>query len=48
MDNKESYSHGLVNYTSRDYNSLLEEFKSIIPKLTSLWYPDADADPAAI
>ena len=48
MDNKESYSHGLVNYTSRDYNSLLEEFKSIIPKLTSLWYPDADADPGTV
>lgn len=48
MDNKESYSHGLVHYTSRDYNSLLEEFKSIIPKLTSLWYPDADADPGTV
>lgn len=45
---EKSYSHGLVNYTSRDYNSLLEEFKSIIPKLTSLWYPDADADPGAV
>lgn len=44
----ESYLHGLVNYTSRDYNSLLEEFRSIIPKLTSLWYPDADADPGMV
>lgn len=44
----DSYSRGLVNYTSRDYNSLLEEFKTIIPKLTSLWYPDADADPGMV
>ena len=48
MSSIDSYSRGLVNYTSRDYNSLLEEFKSIIPKLTSLWYPDADADPGMV
>lgn len=48
MSASDSYSRGLVNYTSRDYNSLLEEFKTIIPKLTSLWYPDADADPGMV
>lgn len=48
MSASDSYSQGLVNYTSRDYNSLLEEFQSIIPKLTSLWYPDADADPGMV
>lgn len=48
MASNDSYTRGLVNYTSRDYNSLVEEFKSIIPKLTSLWYPDADADPGAV
>jgi hypothetical protein len=48
MASNNSYSRGLVNYTSRDYNSLVEEFKSLVPKLTSLWYPDADADPGAV
>ena len=43
-----SYIHGLVNYTSRDYQSLLADYKSIIPKLTELWYPDADADPGTV
>ena len=48
MASNESYTRGLVNYTSRDYNSLVDEFKAIVPKLTSLWYPDADADPGTV
>ena len=48
MAKQESYSRGLVNYTSRDYDSLLQEFKTLIPKLTSLWYPDAEADPGMV
>lgn len=42
------FNHGLVNYASRDYESLLAEFKSLIPKLTELWRPEADADPGVV
>lgn len=44
----EDYKNGLVSYTSRDYNSLLEEFKSIVPTLTDLWNPESDADPGLV
>lgn len=44
----DSYSKGLIKYTSRDYDSLLEEFKNLVPKLTELWRPDADADPGMV
>ncbi|MCD8211650.1 MAG: hypothetical protein LUC17_01310 [Oscillospiraceae bacterium] len=40
--------HSLVNYTSRDYESLLEEFKELVPTLTELWKPEADADPGMV
>lgn len=39
---------GLVNYSSRDYNSLLNELKLLVPTLTDLWKPDADADPGVV
>ena len=42
------FSRGLVNYTSRDYNSLVTEFLSLVPKLTELWKPEADADPGMV
>lgn len=42
------FNHGLVNYASRDYESLLTEFKALIPKLTELWRPEADADPGVV
>lgn len=42
------YSRGLVRYTSRDYNSLVEEFFDLVPKLTDLWKPEADADPGVV
>lgn len=44
----EEYSRGLVRYTSRDYDSLLQEFKDIVPKLTDLWKPEAEADPGMV
>ncbi len=37
-----------VSYTSRDYDSLLSEFKDLVPKLTDLWKPEADADPGMV
>lgn len=42
------YSRGLINYTSRDYNSLIEEFSAIVPTLTELWKPEASADPGVV
>ena len=38
----------IVNYTSRDYDSILEGFKEIVPNLTELWKPEADADPGVV
>lgn len=40
--------NGLISYTSRDYNSLVNEFWSLVPKLTELWKPEADADPGVV
>lgn len=45
---EEDYSRGLIKYTSRDYNSLLEEFFDLVPKLTDLWKPEAGGDPGVV
>lgn len=39
---------GLIPYTSRDYNALVEEFWKLVPQLTDLWKPEADADPGVV
>lgn len=44
----DDYKNGLVSYTSRDYNSLVDEFWDLVPKLTDLWKPEADADPGVV
>ena len=44
----EDYSRGLVRYTSRDYDSLKQEFFDLVPKLTNLWKPEADSDPGSV
>ena len=41
-------SKGIVNYTSRDYDSILQDFIDMVPKLTDLWKPEADADPGMV
>ena len=41
-------TQGLIPYSSRDYNSLMEEFWALVPVLTSLWKPEADADPGVV
>lgn len=41
-------SQGYVKYTSRDYQSILEDFVAMVPKLTELWKPEADADPGYV
>lgn len=44
----EDYSKGIVKYTSRDYESLIEDFWNVVPKMTELWKPEADADPGVV
>ena len=44
----ESTSKGIVKYTSRDYQSILEDYWSMVPTMTDLWKPEADADPGVV
>lgn len=44
----DSTSRGIVKYTSRDYDSILDDFWAAVPKLTELWKPEADADPGVV
>ena len=41
-------TQGLIPYSIRDYDSLMKEFQALVPKLTSLWKPEADADPGMV
>lgn len=43
-----SIKNGIVNLTSRDYESLLNDFKAAIPTLTELWDGESDADPGVV
>lgn len=45
--NNEQY-RGMINYTSRDYNSIMNEFWELVPKLTDLWKPESDSDPGVV
>lgn len=41
--NEDEYYHrGMVKYTSRDYESIMEDFLDMVPKLTELWMPASD------
>jgi hypothetical protein len=42
------YSRGLISYTDRDYQTLYENYKKLVPTLTDLWTPEADADPGVV
>lgn len=48
MTSTEDFSKGHIKYTSRDYNSIVSEFWDLVPKLTDLWRPEADADPGVV
>ena len=49
MATSEDYvEKGLVKYTSRDYTSIMEDFWDLVPKMTELWNPEADADPGVV
>lgn len=44
----ESSERGLIKYTSRDYESIMDDFWDVVTKLTELWKPEADADPGVV
>ena len=48
MADIEDTNRGLISYTSRDYESIMAEFWELVPKLTDLWKPEADADPGVV
>lgn len=48
MATEDYVEKGLVKYTSRDYTSIMEDFWSLVPKMTELWKPEADADPGVV
>lgn len=41
-------NRGLISYSDRDYDSLMKDFWDLVPKLTALWKPEADADPGVV
>ena len=41
-------SRGIVKYTSRDYQSIMQDFWSMVPMMTELWKPEADSDPGVV
>ena len=45
---KDYVNRGLVKYTSRDYESIMSDFWDLVPVLTDLWKPEADADPGVV
>lgn len=44
----DSTSRGIVKYTSRDYDSIMNDFFSVVSTMTELWKPEADADPGVV
>ena len=44
----DDYAKGLIKYTSRDYQSIMKDFWDLVPTLTDLWKPEADADPGVV
>lgn len=48
MINSADIHNGIVKYTSRDYESLMQDFWDIVPKMTELWRPEADDDPGVV
>lgn len=39
---KDYFHRGLIKYTSRDYESIMNDFWEMVPKLTELWKPAPD------
>ena len=43
-----SINNGIVRYSSRDYQSIFNDFMSAIPTLTELWDGESDSDPGIV
>lgn len=48
MSKDSEFQRGLLSYSSKDFNSILADFKSLVPSLTDLWRPEAEADPGYV
>lgn len=48
MATEDFVEKGLIKYTSRDYTSIMDDFWNLVPKMTELWKPEADADPGVV
>ena len=40
--------NGIIKYSSRDYQSILDDFLKTVPTLTELWDGESDADPGVV
>ena len=43
-----STNNGIVKYSSRDYDSIMNDFWSVVPTLTESWQPESDSDPGVV
>ena len=41
-------SRGIIKYSSRDYESIMNDFWEVVPTMTELWSPGADSDPGVV
>lgn len=48
VTDRDYHDRGMVKYTSRDYESIMDDFWKLVPKMTELWKPEADADPGVV
>ena len=48
MADNNSDNRGIVRYTSKDYESLMQDYWNVVPTLTDLWSPESDADPGVV
>jgi len=44
----DNISKGIVKHTSRDYDSIMNDFWSVVPTMTELWSPQSDSDPGVV
>lgn len=44
----DSTEKGIVKYSSRDYQSILNDFYEMVPTISELWSPDSDSDPGVV
>ena len=44
----DSTNRGIVKYSSRDYQSIMNDFWEVVPSMTELWTPESDSDPGVV